>query len=273
MDDYTRIAKVIEYLNERHAEQPSLNEMAVLAGLSESHFHRLFRRWAGVTPKDFVQCLTAEYARSRLLESASVLESALDSGLSGPGRLHDLMVSLEAATPGEIKTGGAGLEVAWGVAVTPFGWATVGWTDRGICHLAFHSEDPVGEPPSALEESWPKATLMRRSDAAVKKLGSIFDQKGSRGDPLKVLVRGTDFQVQVWRALLKIPSGQLITYGTLSECVGKPGAARAVGSACGANSIGYLIPCHRVIRETGIVKGYRWGDARKRAMLVRESTF
>jgi AraC family transcriptional regulator of adaptative response/methylated-DNA-[protein]-cysteine methyltransferase len=271
MDDYSRIARVIAYLDAHYEEQPSLSELAGAAGLSKSHFHRLFRRWAGVTPKDFLQCLTAAHARQRLKESATVLDAALDSGLSGPGRLHDLTVALVAATPGEIRKGGADLTIRYGAAETPFGWATIGWTERGFCHLAFHPEKPAKGVPVELTESWPNAALIEETREARKQAARIF-QRSTEGRSLSAFVRGTPFQVQVWQALLRIPEGQVISYAQLAKAVGRPGAARAVGTACGKNPVGYLIPCHRVIRETGVIKGYRWGSGRKAALLARESS-
>ncbi len=270
MDDYSRMAKVIEYLDAHHTAQPSLAELADLLGLSESHFHRLFRRWAGVTPKDFLQCLTAGHARRQLEASSSVLDSALDAGLSGPGRLHDLMVTLEAATPGEVGRGGEGLNVNWGAVSSPFGWCSIGWTVRGVCHFSFHPDKPDAETPLDLFAAWPRANFATDTESAQQLVGRIFNPEARAGEPLRVWVRGSAFQVTVWRALLKIPPGEVVSYGQLASDIECPGAARAVGTACGANLIGFLIPCHRVIRGTGVVTGYRWGDTRKRAILAHE---
>lgn len=266
MDDYSRVARIIRYLDENRISQPSLAELASVAGLSESHLHRLFKRWAGITPKDFLQCLTAQHAKERLRASSSVLDAAIDVGLSGPGRLHDLMVTLEAVSPGEFKERGRGLVVSWGWADSPLGIASIAWTDRGICHLAFH-EERSDDPPGSLLEDWANASLTRNDTEAASLQDQVFSP---RARSLKGLVRGTAFQVKVWRALIAIPEGSLVSYGQLAESIGSPGAARAVGSACGSNAIGYLIPCHRVIRETGIVTGYRWGDVRKRMLIARE---
>ena len=270
MNDYARVEKVIRYLDENHPAQPSLADLAAACGLSESHFHRLFHRWAGATPKDFLQCLTVEHAKRRLRESASVLDAALDSGLSGPGRLHDLLVTLEAATPGEIKSGGSGMIIEWGVADSPFGNCTIGWTTRGICHLAFRDTDEASSAPPELSTSWPHATLRRNDHGAASHARIIFDPDTRATTPLRTFVRGTTFQLKVWRALLRIPEGRIASYRTIATAIGQPTATRAVGTACGSNPIGYLIPCHRVIRETGIVQGYRWGYARKQALLARE---
>jgi AraC family transcriptional regulator of adaptative response/methylated-DNA-[protein]-cysteine methyltransferase len=266
MSDYERIAAVIRHLDGNHVSQPSVSELAGAAGLSISHFHRLFKRWAGVTPKDFLQCVTLEHARSRLHASRSVLDAALDAGLSGPGRLHDLFVSIEAASPGEVKSGGAGMQVEWGFAESPFGMCSVGWGRRGVCHLAFH--DRASGFPDALRGRWPNAHFVRNNQAAKKWIGKIFVKR--TGDRIPAFLRGTAFQLKVWRALLLIPGGSVTTYSRIASAIGNPGALRAVGSACGANPVAWLIPCHRVIRETGVVSGYRWGNERKRSMLAME---
>jgi AraC family transcriptional regulator, regulatory protein of adaptative response / methylated-DNA-[protein]-cysteine methyltransferase len=270
VNDFARVASIIRYLEEHHDGQPALATLAAEVGLSASHFHRLFRRWAGITPKDFLQCLTAEHARQRLRSSVSVLETALEVGLSGPGRLHDLLVTLEAASPGEIKSGGAGLTIRWGQAASPFGPCTVGWNARGLCHLAFRDEaDGEAEPP-ALRDDWPRATLRRDDREARRQARIVFRPRPGAGVAVKAVVRATPFQLRVWRALVRIPEGCVASYGWLAEALGQPGAGRAIGNACGSNPIAYLIPCHRVIRETGVVQGYRWGPERKRALLAWE---
>lgn len=271
MNDYSRVEQVIRHLDEHHLAQPSLSDLASACGLSTSHFHRLFRRWAGATPKDFLQCLTVEHAKRRLRESASVLDAALDSGLSGPGRLHDLLVTIEAATPGEIKTGGHGMTIGWGAAASPFGTCTLGWNSRGLCHLAFHDVDEITAAPSELSAGWQHAAL-RRNDREAARIARIVFVPGARAStPLRAFVRGTPFQLKVWRALLRIPEGCIASYSTIAKAIGAPAATRAVGTACGSNPIACLIPCHRVIRETGIVRGYRWGHARKQALLAWEA--
>jgi AraC family transcriptional regulator of adaptative response/methylated-DNA-[protein]-cysteine methyltransferase len=272
MNDFDRIATVIRYLDEHHTEQPSLNDLAAAVDLSESHFHRLFQRWAGVTPKDFLQCLTVEHAKRRLRESANVLETAFDTGLSGPGRLHDLLVTIEAASPGEFKTGGKGMTIEWGLAESLFGWCTVGWNPRGVCHLAFHDVKVDSTAPAELHENWPNARLQRNDVTAQRQADTIFKNSASPSAPLKAFVRATPFQLRVWRALLRIPEGGVASYRKMAGAIGNPQASRAVGTACGANPIAYLIPCHRVIRETGVVQGYRWGSTRKRALLAWESS-
>lgn len=271
MNDYERIARVIRYLDEHHAEQPDLAALARRAGLSPFHFHRLFSTWAGVTPKDFLQCLTLAHLKQSLQNGQSVLDSALDAGLSGPGRAHDLCVNLEAATPGEMKTGGNGWTLIAGFAETPFGTSLIAESPRGICHLAFIEPGNEDTAWAELHENWPNARLRRNDSAAAKIAAQILTRPTRRARPaLRAFVRGTPFQLRVWRALIRIPSGHLTTYGRLAAVLNMPTAARAVGSAVGANSIAYLIPCHRVIRETGVVGDYRWGTLRKRALLAWE---
>lgn len=272
MNDYERVAAVIRFLDENHTLQPDLDALAARVGLSPHHFHRLFTRWAGVTPKDFLQCLTLEDARRRLKLGESVLDVSMEVGLSSPSRLHDLCVTLEAASPGEIKAGGAGWSITVGFAQSPFGWCCLAEGPRGICHLSF--EDSVDPAPATemLQQSWPHAEL-RWDDAWAARLATrLFGPSGEAKHPvpLKAIVRGTRFQTQVWRALISIPPGRLVSYGQLASAVGRPGASRAVGTAVGSNPLSFLIPCHRVIRSTGVIGEYRWGAPRKRALLAWE---
>ncbi len=272
MNDYARIETVIHYLENNHSSQPNLVDLAATIGLSESHFQRLFRRWAGTTPKNFLQCLTLEHAKKRLREAASVLDTALVVGLSGPGRLHDLFVNIDAVSPGEFKNFGAGLKVGWGRTESPFGDCTIAWSKRGICHLAFlPTTAQPNLPANELLRDWSAAVLTRDDSEAGKVAGQIFSPDDSGSRDLKVFVRATSFQVKVWRALLQIPEGAILSYRTIARSIGSPDSSRAVGAACGANRIGYLIPCHRVILETGVVRGYRWGTPRKKAILAREA--
>ncbi len=273
MNDYERIALVIRYLDERHTEQPDLATLADYAGLSPFHFHRLFSGWAAITPKDFLQCLTLSHAKTLLRKGESVLDVALTSGLSGPGRLHDLCVSLEAASPGELKSGGEGWTIAVGFADSPFGRCVVGESPRGICHLSFvESEDDEAEV-AALHAHWPQARLHRDDSAASRLAVRVFERtaRPHSRPVLRAFVRGTAFQVRVWRALLHVQPGTLVSYGRVAAALGMPTAARAVGTAVGRNPLAYLVPCHRVIRETGAVGDYRWGQVRKRAMVAWES--
>lgn len=274
MNDYERIARVIRYLDEHHTLQPGLDELAHVAGLSQSHFHRLFSAWAGVTPKDFLQCLTLEHAKALLHQGQNVLSAALEAGMSGPGRLHDLCVGLEAVSPGELKRGGSGLNIRFGFAATPFGDCLLAESERGVCHLAFVADEGSDAVLEELRHSWPEAHL-RRSDRIATGLASrIFERPvgNSKRPTLRAFVTGSTFQVRVWRALLRVPPGFLVTYGQLAAAIGEPRAARAVGSAVGQNPVAYLIPCHRVIRETGVIGEYRWGRVRKRAMVAWETS-
>jgi AraC family transcriptional regulator of adaptative response/methylated-DNA-[protein]-cysteine methyltransferase len=272
MNDYDRVAKVIRYLDVHHDEQPDLHTLAGHIGLSIHHFHRLFSDWAGITPKDFLQCLTLTHAKQLLRSGESVLQAAMETGLSGPGRLHDLFVSLEAVSPGELKSGGAGINIHYGVADSPFGNCLIAQSERGICHISFIDEKlPSIEPQ--LRTMWPRAKLKRDDISAAKSAGELFYpnvQRTSR-TPLKAFVRGTAFQIRIWRALLHIPPGTCISYKALAALSGHPSSARAVGTAAGNNPLAYLIPCHRVIRETGLLGGYRWGLDRKRALLAWET--
>lgn len=273
MSDYQRIARMIEYLDEHYTDQPDLAALAEHVGLSPFHFHRLFSRWAGITPKDFIECLTLNHAKELLRQGESILDAAFGAGLSGPGRLHDLCVKLEAASPGEMKSGGSGCKIRFGFARTPFGDWLAAENARGVCHVAFVEERNSTAAVAALRESWPEAQLKSDASVAARLAALVFDNSKAPGSrpALRAFVRGTDFQVRVWRALLQIPAGALVSYGRLANLVGHPEASRAVGSAVGQNPLAYLIPCHRVIRETGVVKGYRWGDTRKRALLAWES--
>jgi AraC family transcriptional regulator, regulatory protein of adaptative response / methylated-DNA-[protein]-cysteine methyltransferase len=274
MNDYERIALVIRYLDAHRTEQPDLTTLAGYVGLSPFHFHRLFSAWAAITPKDFLQCLTLSHAKELLRKGASVLDVALISGLSGPARLHDLCVSLEAASPGELKSGGEGWTISAGFADGPFGRCLVGESPRGICHLSFvESGDDMPEM-TALRENWPRAQLQRDDSAAAQMIDRVFERPDrARSRPvLRAFVRGTEFQVRVWRALMQVRQGALVSYGRLAAAVDKPAAARAVGTVVGQNPLAYLIPCHRVIRETGAIGEYRWGRVRKRAILAWESS-
>lgn len=274
MNDYQRIALVIRYLDEHHTRQPDLASLAEYVGLSPFHFHRLFAAWAAITPKNFLQCLTLAHARELLRKGESVMDAALISGLSGPSRLHDLCINLEAATPGELKSGGAGWTIVAGFAASPFGRCLIAESPRGICRIAFVASESGEEDWVALQEDWPRARLHRDDGGAAQLAARIFALPGSArsGSALRGCVQGTAFQVRVWRALLQVQSGTLISYGRLAAALGVPAAARAVGSAVGKNPLAYLIPCHRVIRETGVVGGYRWDQTRKRAMMAWESS-
>jgi AraC family transcriptional regulator of adaptative response/methylated-DNA-[protein]-cysteine methyltransferase len=273
MNDYERVARVIRHLDEHYMEQPNLADLAASIGLSQFHFHRLFSSWAGVTPKDFLQCLTLEYVKKSLRNGKNILGSALDAGLSGPGRLHDLCITLEGASPGEIKSGGERWTIEAGFTQSPFGKCLVAESPRGICHLSFVELGNEDADWSELQSEWPNARF-RRSDCTARKIvATIFESNGNSHfrSTLRAYVKATPFQIRVWRALLQVPPGHLTTYGQLAETIGKPNASRAVGNVVGQNPLAYLIPCHRVIRSTGIVGNYRWGTIRKRAMLAWET--
>ena len=268
--DYRRIAEALAYLQTHADAQPDLAAVARHTGLSEHHFQRLFTRWAGVSPKRFLQFLTVEDAKRRLVETRNTLDLSAAVGLSGAGRLHDLFVTLEALTPGEARAGGAGIDIRWGTHDTPFGRAVIGITGRGVC--ALHFVDSDGEARERLQEDWPRASLQHQPAATATTARRIFSPMMKKSEaPLAVLVKGSNFQIQVWRALLALPAGAVATYSDIAAALDRPGAARAVGSAVGANAIAYLIPCHRVIRASGLLTGYRWGSARKAAMLGREA--
>lgn len=269
-NDYDRIASAISYLRENFRQQPSLDELAAHCGLSPYHFQRLFRRWAGVSPKQFLQYLTVQHARSLIAESTPTLDASFAAGLSGPGRLHDHFVTIEAVTPGDLRKKGEGLSIICGLIPSPFGAAFVATTARGICALEFVGDEPVGDAMERLRNRWPEATVTKDDAAVAKRTSGIFDVTGPGSGELKLLVRGTNFQVQVWRALLQIPPGHLCAYAQLAGYLDKPRATRAVASAIGANAIAYLIPCHRVLRSSGELGGYRWGLDLKQAMLARE---
>lgn len=266
---YAVVARAIAYLQQNAARQPTLAEVAQAVHLSEFHLQRVFAEWAGISPKRFLQYLTKEYARQALREAQDVLSVTHASGLSSSGRLHDLMVSCEAMTPGEVKSGGAGVAVGWGQAETPFGGALVGWTARGLCYLAFLDGDAAMRHQE-LRAAWPAAQLHCDEREAQRLLALVFPGPPQPGR-LHLLLRGTNFQLKVWEALLRLPPGRRVSYTQLAGLAGVPKAQRAVGSALAANQIGWLIPCHRVIRESGDSGHYRWGDERKAAMLAWEA--
>jgi AraC family transcriptional regulator of adaptative response/methylated-DNA-[protein]-cysteine methyltransferase len=268
-EDYQRVAQAIAYI-ETHAEaQPTLEEVAASVGLSEYHFQRLFSRWAGISPKRFLQFLTKENAK-RLLADQSVLDTAYAAGLSSPGRLHDLFVQAEAVTPGEYKTRGAGLEIAYGFHPTPYGECLLAVTSRGVCFLAFVDDGDRDAALAELKRDWERAAPTLDPARTGPYVTQIFSP--SPRPPLALHLRGTNFQMKVWEALLRIPSGRATSYEDLALRIGQPRAARAVGSALAHNPVAYLIPCHRVLRKSGEFGGYRYTPARKKAMLLREST-
>lgn len=267
--DYLRIERAIRYLSERAKTQPTLDDLANDVGVSPFHLQRLFRRYAGVSPKQFLQHLTLEHAKEALDASSSVLDAAFEAGLSSPARLHDHFITLEAITPGEYKAGGAGLEIRFGAAQSPFGTIFAARTPRGICALSF-LEDDYKEAEAALYNNWFAATLVRDDRVAAEIAKRMFESDGTDRNPIRVVAAGTNFQVRVWRALLEVPFGSVRTYRQIAQAIGDPRSSRAVGNALAANPIAFLIPCHRIILGTGSIGQYRWQPYRKRALLAWE---
>jgi AraC family transcriptional regulator of adaptative response/methylated-DNA-[protein]-cysteine methyltransferase len=270
--DYDIVRRAIAHISGNWRQQPDVADIADAAGVSTTELHHLFRRWAGLTPKDFLQALTLDRARALLRDSASVLDASYEVGLSGPGRLHDLFVTHEAMSPGEWKAGGATLTIAYGFHPSTFGNALVMATGRGLAGLAF--ADP-GEEAAVLADMrarWPKATYVEDAAGTAPLARRIFDSATWRpGEPLRVVLIGTDFEVRVWEALLDVPMGRLATYSDIAAKVCKPTAARAVGAAVGRNPVSFVVPCHRVVGKNGSLTGYHWGLTRKRAMLGWEA--
>jgi AraC family transcriptional regulator of adaptative response/methylated-DNA-[protein]-cysteine methyltransferase len=266
--DYELIEAAIYFLENNFRRQPELAEVARYIGYSEAHFQRLFRRWAGISPKRFLQFLTAEHARQLLSESRSVLDVSYDVGLSGGGRLHDLMLNVAAATPGEIKSGGLGLRIRYGFHDTPFGEALLALTDRGLCALAFVQNGDRERVLRELRGRWPNAHVEEDFAATAAAAHAIF---GGVGGQVTLFLKGTNFQIRVWEALLRVPPGHAVTYEDVAHSIDRPTAMRAVGAAVGQNPIAYLIPCHRVLRKSGVFGEYHWGSARKKALLAWES--
>lgn len=264
--DYARVERAISYLEDNYRKHPSLPDIARHVHLSPFHFERLFKRWAGVTPKQFIHFLTLSHAKTLLRQSKSVLAAAYDTGLSSGSRLHDLFVKIEAATPGEFKAGGKGLTIRYGFHDTVFGTCFLAITERGICSMSFNDAEERGAVIDALQSAWPHAQLMPAPEETARLVEQIMAFE-MPGQPFHLHVRGTNFQLQVWQALLKIPAGQVVSYEDLALSMGRPNATRAVSSAVARNPVGYLIPCHRVIRKSGAFGKYHWGTTRKKAIL------
>jgi len=271
-DDYAVVRRAIAHIRGNWQAQPEIEIIAEAAGVTATELHHLFRRWAGITPKAFLQALTLDHARRLLRSSASVLDASFEVGLSGPGRLHDLFVTHEAMSPGEWKTGGAGLTVSYGFHPSPFGTALVMATERGLAGLAFAD---AGEERAALADMrgrWPQASIVENAARTAPLARRIFDTRLWRADrPLRVVLIGTDFEVRVWETLLTIPLGRATTYSDIAAKIRAPKAARAVGAAVGKNPISFVVPCHRVLGKSGDITGYHWGLTRKRAMLGWEA--
>jgi AraC family transcriptional regulator of adaptative response/methylated-DNA-[protein]-cysteine methyltransferase len=286
MSDYDRVRRALEYLTARWRKQPSLDDVAEHVGLSPSHFHHLFRRFAGITPKAFLQAITLDHAKALLKDSASVLDATYEVGLSGPSRLHDLFVTHEAMSPGEWKAGGEGLTLLYGYAQSPFGEALAVMTDRGLAGLGWVDEKlapgKAGDSGKAaggragamadMVRRWANARFIEDQALADRTIQRIFEPgHWKHNQPLNIVMLGSDFEVRVWQALLKIPMGRATTYGDVAKHIGKPTAARAVGAAVGRNPISFVVPCHRVLGSSGALTGYHWGLTRKQAILGWEA--
>jgi len=274
-DDYTLVRRAIRFLTETWEEQPDLDRLARHVGLSPAHCQKLFKRWCGLSPKEFVQAITVDHARGLLTGAASVLDASHAVGLSGGGRLHDLFVDHEAMTPGDFKRRGAGLDIAYGFHPSPFGEALLMATDRGVAGLAFVNEDAGETRADALADMtrrWPEAEVHEAPERTAPHVARIFEPARWRAEtPVRLVLIGTDFEVRVWETLLRIPMGHAVRYADIARHLGQPTAARAVGSAVGRNPISFVVPCHRVLRGDGNLGGYHWGLTRKRALIGWES--
>jgi AraC family transcriptional regulator, regulatory protein of adaptative response / methylated-DNA-[protein]-cysteine methyltransferase len=270
--DYERVRRIVAFISERWREQPSLDDIAAHVGLSTTHVHHLFRRWCGLTPKAFLQALTLDSAKALLADAASVLDAAYEVGLSGPGRLHDLFVTHEAMTPGDYKSGGAGLVMRFGFHPSPFGEAILVASERGLAGLGFVDEADRTAALADMRRRWPRAEYVEDAATTAPLARRIFDPKTWAADrPLRVVLIGTDFEVRVWQTLLRIPLGKATTYSDIACRLGKASASRAVGAAVGKNPISFVVPCHRVLGRSGALTGYHWGLTRKQAILGWEA--
>jgi AraC family transcriptional regulator of adaptative response/methylated-DNA-[protein]-cysteine methyltransferase len=268
--NYERIAEAIEYINTNFKEQPALEDIAKKVHLSPFHFQKLFTEWAGTSPKKFLQYTSIQYAKKLLKENqATLFDAAFETGLSGTSRLHDLFISIEGMTPAEYKTGGKDLLINYSFAESPFGNILVASTQKGICYMAFYEEEADGL--SLLQHHFPNAVFARRLDMMQQNALFIFQTGNSKLAEIKLHLKGTAFQLKVWETLLKIPQGQLTTYGTIAHHIEQPKASRAVGTAIGSNPVAFLIPCHRVIQASGALGGYMWGNTRKTAIIGWEA--
>jgi AraC family transcriptional regulator, regulatory protein of adaptative response / methylated-DNA-[protein]-cysteine methyltransferase len=272
IDDYDKVRRTLAFITENWREQPSMEAIADHIGISEPHLHHLFRRWSGLSPKTFLQALTLDHARSLLRDSASILDTAYEVGLSGPGRLHDLFVTHEAMSPGDWKAKGEGLKLNYGFHPSPFGEAIGVATDRGLAGLGFVDNGDRASALADMKQRWPKANFFENDEITAPLVARAFDPSLWKPEtPLRVVLIGTDFEVRVWETLLRIPFGGAVTYSTLAERLGKPKAARAIGGAVGRNPISFVVPCHRVIGKSGSLTGYHWGLTRKQAILGWEA--
>lgn len=266
---FALVAEILYWLVENHVEQPGLRDLSARFGLSESHLQRTFQAFTGVSPKQYLKFLTKEQALANLRAGNSVLEASLNCGLSGPSRLHDLLITTEAISPGEARRAGHGLEIQYGFGISPFGDSLIAWTQRGVCFLGFCRNLRQEHALAELQSQWPRARFARAPHQAHQRLEEVFGE--STGQPLRVWLHGSPFQLKVWQALLCIAPGNLAAYGEIARSLNIPQAARAVGGAIGSNPISWLIPCHRVITRLGTPGGYRWGIDTKMAMIALES--
>jgi AraC family transcriptional regulator of adaptative response/methylated-DNA-[protein]-cysteine methyltransferase len=268
--NYRRIAEAIEYIKINFKEQPNLDDVAKRVHLSQFHFQRLFSEWVGTSPKKFLQYTTVEYAKTLLKENqATLFETAHETGLSGTGRLHDLFINIEGMTPAEYKNGGKALTINYSYAESPFGNILVASTEKGICYMAFADDEQIAF--ATMQNQFPNANFRQMVDMLQQNALYIFSQDWTKLNQIKLHLKGTDFQLKVWQTLLKIPLGQLATYGAIANKIENPNASRAVGSAIGSNPVAFLIPCHRVIQSSGIFGGYRWGSTRKTVIIGWEA--
>jgi len=272
-DNYKIIENAIEYLERNFRSQPSLDEIAASVNLSKFHFQRLFKRWAGVTPNQFLRYLTVEYAKMRLREAQNIFDASQDAGLSSPSRLHDLFVTFEAMTPGDYKQCGRDLDISYANLPTPFGECLLATTRRGICALYFPTQSDFQASLEELKREWPMANFIEDRPKLTPMVQRIFTPPlADEAGKIQLLLKGTNFQIQVWRALLAIPNGAMVTYQDVAASISRPSAARAVGNAVARNPISFIIPCHRVIRKAGEIQNYRWGSTRKKAILGWEAS-
>ena len=270
--DFQRIEKAIQFIEANFKSQPTLDQMAKSVHLSKYHFQRLFKRWAGISPIQFMQFITLDYTKERLIESKNLLETALDAGLSGPSRLHDLFITFDAMTPGDFKKQGSGLQISYGVCDSPLGECLLATTQRGICFLGFVASGERSETLGQLFDTWPGSEFIENPTAVCPIVNDIFKIDRQRSvHPFNLQIKGTNFQINVWRALLNIPMGCIVSYQDVASYIGHPKAFRAVANAIAINPVAYLIPCHRVIAKSGKVHRYRWGAARKKALIGWET--
>jgi AraC family transcriptional regulator, regulatory protein of adaptative response / methylated-DNA-[protein]-cysteine methyltransferase len=271
-EDFQRIEKAIQFIEENFKSQPTLDQMAQRVHLSKYHFERLFKRWAGISPTQFMQFMTLDYTKQRLLESKSLLETALDAGLSGPSRLHDLFITFEAMTPGDFKKQGEGLQISYGFCDSPLGKCLLAITQRGICFLGFVDSGERSEAFGQLLATWPGSQFVENSSAVCSIVKNIFRRDQHKSPrPFNLQIKGTNFQINVWKALLNIPKGCVVSYQDIASYIGNPKALRAVANAIAINPVAYLIPCHRVIAKSGKIHQYRWGSVRKKALIGWEA--